>query len=87
MGSIPIPHPKEIIMKKIIVSICMLLFLSIPTFPVFGGCQNQVDVRVISPTIHHVFIDEDCDWVADIVVEFWWNGFRWVPTGNWWRLR
>lgn len=73
-------------MKKIIVSICMLLFLSLPALPVFGQCNNEVGVRVITPTLHHVFIDQDCDMRADIVVEFEWNGFRWIPTGKWWRL-
>jgi len=72
-------------MKKIIISLILVLFISIPSAFAWD-CYNELGVKVITPTLHHVFVDVSCDMRPDIVVEYAWNGFRWIPTGNWWRL-
>ena len=72
-------------MKKLLIGFVLLLSLTLFA-SVSQACYNEVGVKVISPTIHHVFVDVNCDMRPDIVVEYEWNGYRWISTGRQWRL-
>jgi hypothetical protein len=71
-------------MKKLFLGFLVVLFLGLSVTFANAECYNEVGTRVITPTIHHVFVDTTCDFIPDIVQEYQWNGYRWIATRWWW---
>lgn len=47
-------------------------------------CWNVMWTERVAKYVSHHFVDRDCDRRVDIVQEYRWNGYRWVPTRWWW---
>jgi hypothetical protein len=68
--------------KRIILAVLASLIISVSAS---ASCWNVISEKIVAPGVVHEFVDRDCDWNADIVQEYRYNGYGWVMT-RWWQL-
>jgi hypothetical protein len=71
------------IVRKIVMFLAIaVIAVTVASATPAAACWNVIDSWSDGHVMEEL-VDRDCDWSADIIQRYVWNGYRWVATG--WR--